>query len=722
MSLANVDIGTAANDGTGDPLRSAFNKINQNFANLAAITGNANVVVFSSGNANVTAVYNAGVESVAGRTGNVTLTVTDILGAASIGYVDSVSANVANIAANIAGNLNTVIWANVTGKPSFATIATTGSWDDLTDIPLNVNNAVTQTSIDSANDAMIANVTAANTRIGQLQANITTLFSNAAVQHIEFGNLRANITAANAAIAAIDLSSINANVTAANAAIALLVTANTNQGSYIELNTNRVAAANVEIASLRANITAANAAIEVAAVAWVANAGTQQTAINSINANVTAANAAISALTSSISANNISQASLITSLTANTGVLAANIDTLFANAAAQALTMSNITANTAAFQIYSNANAVTQRTQIINLQENLAGANSAIAALVSANTIQESKFNQFSANVGNLWIWVDEIDNEAFLLGTVFDQLVTANIAVESNIANLQANTAELASNISILYANAATQYNQFLLVNSNVDAQTSRIDDLYSNIVVRMTDITTLFSNAATQSTSLTSLTSNAATQSIAIASLDANVGGMSSNIGTFQSNLATLYILNGEHGDEIDLLYDRVGNLDVLTANIAAGLDVANTAIIQSEGNLTLITDDIYANLSTRVTEVDSVQSDVSTLFGIASVNENNFNTINANIGVLYDLLPIGNANVEAANTTVAALTVNVQVLESNVSFVQIDIAAIQANLGNGTIAYTPNNEAHWTGTISNVAAALDQLAARIWAIENP
>ena len=226
MSLANVYLGAAANDGTGDPLRSAFRTINENFANLAPFASNGNIT------------YNAGVESVAGRTGNVTLTVTDVLGAASIGYVDTVAANTASIAANIAGNLNTVIWANVTGKPSFANIATTGSWDDLTDIPVNVNNAITQTAVDSANSAMVANITAANVRIGQLQSNVTTLVSNAAAQSIELNGLRANITAANSAIAAIDLTEINANVTAANAAIALLVTANTNQGSYIELNTN----------------------------------------------------------------------------------------------------------------------------------------------------------------------------------------------------------------------------------------------------------------------------------------------------------------------------------------------------------------------------------------------------------------------------------------------------------------------------------------------------
>jgi hypothetical protein len=65
MSFANVLIGSTAGDGTGDPLRLAFSKINQNFANIAA--GQVTV--------------NAPVLSVAGRTGNVVLTVNDILGA-----------------------------------------------------------------------------------------------------------------------------------------------------------------------------------------------------------------------------------------------------------------------------------------------------------------------------------------------------------------------------------------------------------------------------------------------------------------------------------------------------------------------------------------------------------------------------------------------------------------------------------------------------------------
>lgn len=35
---------------------------------------------------------------------------------------------------------------------------------------------------------------------------------------------------------------------------------------------------------------------------------------------------------------------------------------------------------------------------------------------------------------------------------------------------------------------------------------------------------------------------------------------------------------------------------------------------------------------------------------------------------------------------------------------------------------LSYTPNNESHWTSPVTTVADALDQLAARIYAIENP
>ena len=64
MILANVNIGTGPSAGDGDPLRTAFTVINNNFQ---IVTNNVNALTNS-------------VTSVAGRTGNVTLTVSDIVG------------------------------------------------------------------------------------------------------------------------------------------------------------------------------------------------------------------------------------------------------------------------------------------------------------------------------------------------------------------------------------------------------------------------------------------------------------------------------------------------------------------------------------------------------------------------------------------------------------------------------------------------------------------
>ena len=72
MILSNVNIGTSPSSGDGDPLRSAFATINTNFQ---IVTNNVNALSNS-------------VTSVAGRTGNVTLTVNDLLGFTGLNLVN----------------------------------------------------------------------------------------------------------------------------------------------------------------------------------------------------------------------------------------------------------------------------------------------------------------------------------------------------------------------------------------------------------------------------------------------------------------------------------------------------------------------------------------------------------------------------------------------------------------------------------------------------------
>ena len=108
MILSNVNIGTGPSAGDGDPLRTAFTIINNNFQTIEN---------------NVNALTNS-VTSVAGRTGNVILTVNDIVGlnstystqanvtAANVGmrgYVDSkITANIALLVNSAPSTLDTI--------------------------------------------------------------------------------------------------------------------------------------------------------------------------------------------------------------------------------------------------------------------------------------------------------------------------------------------------------------------------------------------------------------------------------------------------------------------------------------------------------------------------------------------------------------------------------------------------------------------------------------
>ena len=94
MAKQTVEVGTSASDGTGDDLRVAFTKINDNFTELY------------SGNVEVTAA-NVLVHYVAGRVGNVVLTVNDITGGVSKAYVNAaIAANIANVSGATYNSIN----------------------------------------------------------------------------------------------------------------------------------------------------------------------------------------------------------------------------------------------------------------------------------------------------------------------------------------------------------------------------------------------------------------------------------------------------------------------------------------------------------------------------------------------------------------------------------------------------------------------------------------
>ena len=124
MIISNVNIGTGVGVGDGDSLYAAFYKVNQNFANVQS---------------NVNALTNS-VSSVAGRTGNVTLTIADVVGLATTyasqanittantlmkGYVDG-QISAANSAPNTA-NIGMLGYVNLANTIQSAIITSSNS-------------------------------------------------------------------------------------------------------------------------------------------------------------------------------------------------------------------------------------------------------------------------------------------------------------------------------------------------------------------------------------------------------------------------------------------------------------------------------------------------------------------------------------------------------------------------------------------------------------------
>lgn len=162
MILSNVNIGSGPSAGDGDPLRSAFIAINNNFQ----IVKN-----------NVSALTNS-VTSVAGRTGNVVLTVNDIVGLSSAyasqanittantamrGYVDAkIAANVAALVDSAPGILDTLneLAAALNDDANFSSTVVTLISNTNSNITL--ANTTMKAYVDGQITAANAGVTAAN--------------------------------------------------------------------------------------------------------------------------------------------------------------------------------------------------------------------------------------------------------------------------------------------------------------------------------------------------------------------------------------------------------------------------------------------------------------------------------------------------------------------------------------------------------------------------------
>ena len=164
MAKQNINVGTAANDKKGDSLRAAFQKVNANFTELytelgLVVDANLNLGAFEFAGSTLSTTDSSAIVIDQATTITSNLSVGgDIvpqtanggdLGSSTLPwrslYVSNNTIYIGGTAVGLDANGNlttggtivgsTPAWANITGKPTFATVATTGAYADLTGKP-----------------------------------------------------------------------------------------------------------------------------------------------------------------------------------------------------------------------------------------------------------------------------------------------------------------------------------------------------------------------------------------------------------------------------------------------------------------------------------------------------------------------------------------------------------------------------------------------------------
>ena len=177
MAKQNINVGTAANDKKGDSLRAAFQKVNANFTELytelgLVVDANLNLGAFEFAGSTlsttdssaividqattITSNLSVGGDIVpqtanGGDLGSSTLPWRSLYVSNNTIYIGGTAVGLdANGALTTGGTVvgSTPAWANITGKPTFATVATTGAYADLTGKPT-IPTLVSQLANDS---------------------------------------------------------------------------------------------------------------------------------------------------------------------------------------------------------------------------------------------------------------------------------------------------------------------------------------------------------------------------------------------------------------------------------------------------------------------------------------------------------------------------------------------------------------------------------------------
>ena len=705
MSQQVIDVGTSASDGTGDPLRDAFTKINDNFTELYSTVDNEGLT-YGNVASNVTGItFNVTryTESYAATpvlrgtgqvVGNVYVIRGNVLGGTT--PINDVYLTVTTLANVTVGNVATV---SAVGVPIAPVLRVNGLTGNVTLTVNNIDGAASKAYVNAAiaanvanvvgsvTDSLSANITAANAVISNHAARITTLESNAATQATAITNL----TNTKAAISYVDTS------------------------IGLALSSNAILA---NVAAVNANVAAANAAIL-------------------LRANLTGAN-----FSGNITANSISATNLIRTDTFIVAGSAANqqLGQSWANPAALFFSNSAISPGPGGSRYYQinlqNLDAGGSGDIVVTADDGNDGSNYA-AFGVNGSEYSDPNFPGHSAH--DAYVYVAG-GNLVLQSNTDSIELMAGNLTI-SQVVLTTANVLQLRSNLVIEFPDGTIQSTAFggnvnvASINANITAANVAIASLQSNAASQAQQLDSLIANAASQAASINTLSSNAVTQAVSIDSLNANIGSFqifsnvnaasqSSSISLINANLiaANLNILTltanaATQSLELNNLQSNAqaqqGNIISLLSNSATQatqIDSLNANVVAANTNITALT----ANSSTQAVQINSLNANLSAAnVNIVNLQSNaasqalDINNLYANVNFYLANVASSNANIAAANARIIVIDANLGSATSNISTLQSNAAtqASQINSLNSNVAAANiniSNRASLTGAI--------------------
>ncbi len=660
-----IDVGAAASDGTGDPLRDAFTKINENFDELYGTVDNEGLT------------YGNIASNVAGITFNVTR------------YTESYAATpVLQGTGQFVGNVY-VIQGNVLGGTT----------------PLN-DLLLTVTSLANVTVGNVAAVSAVGVPVAPvLRVNGLTGNVNLTVNNITGAASKAYVNAAIAAnIANISGSvtdSLRANITAANA----VISNHAARISTLESNSASQATQINDVVSVKANVSYVDTSISnaLSSNAILAN-------VQAVNANVAAANAAI------LLRANLSGANFSGNISANY-ISASNVirtDSYFVGGSEINQGLGEAWANPAAL-FFGNSAGYYQ----VNLQ-NLDPTATGDFVVTADDGNDATNYAAFGVN-GSQW------NDPTYPAGKAHDGFVFVtggNLIVQSETNDIQfysgnigipqvsitaGNVIQLQHNTVIRFSDGTIQNTAFggnanlTSLNANITAANAAITSLQSNAAAQALDLNSLTANSASQGATLQTLLANAGTQSVAITNLDANVGSyqifsnanstsqavsinlVNANLTAANAIISTLLSNSASQAQELDNLTSNSQAQESTIVGLVANSALQAVSINSINANVTAANINITSlssNAGFQATQINLLNANLTAANSAISVLQSNAAFQQSSIDNLYANVTFYLANVASSNANIAAANARIVVLDANLGSTHSNVTTLQTN----------------------------------------